>query len=130
MKKPSVKLSLDSPVLEIDARIATRRSGSRTKGAEAHEVLERAFDIQNVGDLLHHYPRRYIDRSRVETIRAVSASLRQHRATNIVLDPVMVAKGGSALLDPDAVACLREELIPLADVLTPNLPEAGVLLGR
>ena len=67
--------------------------------------------------------------SRVETIRAVSACLRQHRASNIVLDPVMVAKGGSALLDPDAVACLREELIPLADVLTPNLPEAAVLLG-
>jgi ATP-dependent DNA helicase RecG len=68
-----VKLSLDSPVLEIDARIASRRMGSRSKGAEAHEVLERAFGIQTVGDLLRHYPRqgRYIDRSRVETIRGL-----------------------------------------------------------
>jgi ATP-dependent DNA helicase RecG len=62
-----VPLTLDAPVLEIDRRIATRRS--RAKGAEAHVVLENAFGIRTVGDLLHHYPRRYIDRSRVETIR-------------------------------------------------------------
>ena len=61
-------LSPDSQVLEIDKRLATRRSGFRTKGPEAHEVLESAFDIRTVGDLLRHYPRRYIDRSRVETI--------------------------------------------------------------
>ena len=61
-------LSPDSPVLQIDKRLATRRSGFRTKGPEAHEVLERAFDIRSVGDLLRHYPRRYIDRSRVETV--------------------------------------------------------------
>jgi ATP-dependent DNA helicase RecG len=70
-EEAAVKLSLDSPVLEIDARVATRRSGSRTKGDEAHEVLERAFGIHTVGDLLRHYPRRYIDRSRVETIRGL-----------------------------------------------------------
>lgn len=48
----------------------------------------------------------------------------------VVVDPVMVAKGGSALLEQDAVAALRERLIPLATVITPNLPEAGVLLGE
>ena len=70
-EEAAVKLSLDSPVREIDARIASRRMGSRTKGSEAYEVLARAFEIHTVGDLLHHYPRqgRYIDRSRVETIR-------------------------------------------------------------
>ena len=46
-----------------------------------------------------------------------------------VLDPVMVAKGGAALLAPDAVARLRERLVPLADVITPNLPEALALTG-
>ena len=46
----------------------------------------------------------------------------------IVLDPVMVAKSGDALLAPDATAALIQELLPLATVLTPNLPEAGVLL--
>jgi hydroxymethylpyrimidine/phosphomethylpyrimidine kinase len=61
--------------------------------------------------------------------RAVAASLRRADARDVVLDPVMIAKSGHALLDPTAVAALREELVPLARVITPNLPEAGVLLG-
>jgi hydroxymethylpyrimidine/phosphomethylpyrimidine kinase len=61
--------------------------------------------------------------------RAIASSLREHSARNIVLDPVMVAKSGDLLLDPGAVTALREELVPLATVITPNLPEAGVLLG-
>jgi ATP-dependent DNA helicase RecG len=62
-------LTLGSPISAVDARLAARRSGARAKGPEAHEVLARAFDIETVGGLLQHYPRRYIDRSRVETIR-------------------------------------------------------------
>ncbi|HEY5904254.1 MAG TPA: ATP-dependent DNA helicase RecG [Actinomycetota bacterium] len=62
-------LTLASSILEVDATIAKRRAGFRTKGDPAHEVLAAsAFEIHTVGDLLHHYPRRYIDRSRVETI--------------------------------------------------------------
>jgi len=64
-------LSLTSPILEIDRRVATRRTGSRTKGPEAAAVLADSFAIETVGDLLHHYPRRYIDRSHVETIRGL-----------------------------------------------------------
>ena len=64
-------LTLASPVLEIDRKLATRRAGFRTKGPPASEVLAAAFEIRTVGDLLHHYPRRYIDRSRVEPIRDV-----------------------------------------------------------
>jgi hydroxymethylpyrimidine/phosphomethylpyrimidine kinase len=48
----------------------------------------------------------------------------------IVVDPVMVAKSGDRLLDADAIETLRRQVLPLAHVLTPNLPEAGVLLGR
>lgn len=62
--------------------------------------------------------------------RAVADRLRHHGARNIVLDPVMVAKSGHALLDPEAVSAVRETLVPLARVTTPNLPEAAVLLGR
>ena len=58
--------------------------------------------------------------------RAVAGFLRG-RDVPIVLDPVMVAKSGDTLLDADAVAALREELLPLATLVTPNLPEAGVL---
>jgi hydroxymethylpyrimidine/phosphomethylpyrimidine kinase len=63
-------------------------------------------------------------------IEAVADGLERHRARNVVLDPVMVAKSGDRLLRPDAVARLRERLLPLADLITPNLPEAGDLLGR
>ncbi|HLA92147.1 MAG TPA: ATP-dependent DNA helicase RecG [Actinomycetota bacterium] len=63
-----MKLTLASLVAEIDRKVATRRAGARTKGPEAYEVLARAFEIHTVGDLVGHYPRRYIDRSRVETI--------------------------------------------------------------
>lgn len=65
-----------------------------------------------------------------ELIEAVAQRLRQHRATNIVLDPVMVAQSGDRLLQNDAIAALKSELIPLADLVTPNLPETSVLLGR
>jgi hydroxymethylpyrimidine/phosphomethylpyrimidine kinase len=59
---------------------------------------------------------------------AVAGRLATHGATRIVLDPVMVAKSGDRLLAAEAVAALRELLLPMAEVATPNLPEAAVLL--
>ena len=61
--------------------------------------------------------------------KAVKDALVVRHCRHIVLDPVMVAKGGAPLLDPDAVEAVRCDLLPLASVVTPNLPEAGVLLG-
>ncbi len=58
---------------------------------------------------------------------AIAERLRHHRPRNIVLDPVMVAKSGDRLLQDDAIAAIREQLVPLATVITPNLPEAAVL---
>jgi hydroxymethylpyrimidine/phosphomethylpyrimidine kinase len=63
-------------------------------------------------------------------IRAVAERLRHWKPRWIVLDPVMVAKSGDKLLPDDAVEALRAELLPLASIITPNLPEAGVLLGE
>ncbi len=65
-----------------------------------------------------------------DLIRVVADALRRYRPAFVVLDPVMVAKSGDRLLRADAVEALRTELLPLATVLTPNLPEAGDLLGR
>lgn len=65
-----------------------------------------------------------------EIIEAVAAAITQHRLRNLVVDPVMVAKGGAKLLRDDAVEALRQRLLPLAAVVTPNLPEAEVLLNR
>jgi hydroxymethylpyrimidine/phosphomethylpyrimidine kinase len=60
--------------------------------------------------------------------QAVATAL-HGRDVPIILDPVMIAKGGAPLLQPDAIAVLREQLLPIAWVLTPNLPEAAHLLG-
>jgi hydroxymethylpyrimidine/phosphomethylpyrimidine kinase len=65
-----------------------------------------------------------------QIIDAVAVAITMHRITNLVVDPVMVAKGGAKLLRDDAIDSLRKRLIPLATVITPNLPEAEVILGR
>lgn len=65
-----------------------------------------------------------------ELVATVAECLRRHGVKRIVLDPVMVSKSGHHLLQPDAVETLRRELLPLAEIVTPNLPEAGVLLNR
>lgn len=65
----------------------------------------------------------------VPTITTVAAALRRYRPAWIVLDPVMVATSGARLLGADAIASLCTELLPMADCLTPNLPEAAALLG-
>jgi hydroxymethylpyrimidine/phosphomethylpyrimidine kinase len=62
-------------------------------------------------------------------IEAVADRLREHRVAHLVVDPVMVAKSGDRLLREDAVAALRDLLLPLAEVVTPNAPEAGILAG-
>ena len=65
--------------------------------------------------------------STAEIIAAVAQRLRDHRQAHIVLDPVMIAKAGDSLLQQDARAALIEALLPLAEVVTPNLHEASVL---
>lgn len=62
-------------------------------------------------------------------IRTVARGLRKHRARNVVLDPVMVSKSGARLLAPAALSALKRELLPLCDLVTPNLPEAEALAG-
>lgn len=65
-----------------------------------------------------------------DLIQAVARQLRKHAVANIVLDPVMVAQSGDKLLQDSAIAAIKTHLIPMADIVTPNLPEAEVLLGR
>lgn len=65
-----------------------------------------------------------------ELIETVARKLQEYRISRIVLDPVMVAQSGDKLLRDDAVEALKTHLIPMAEIVTPNLPEAEVLLGR
>ncbi len=63
-------------------------------------------------------------------VRAVAEALAHHRGLQLVVDPVMLASTGASLLEPAAVAAYGDRLLPLARVITPNLPEAEVLLGE
>lgn len=65
-----------------------------------------------------------------ELIRAVRQTLGQYAIRNVVLDPVMVATSGDPLLQQEAIATLRDELVPHVRIITPNIPEAELLLGR
>ncbi len=64
-----------------------------------------------------------------EVIKAVAEMLEKYKAENVVIDPVMVATSGDVLLKDSAIDSLAEILIPMADIITPNIPEAEILLG-
>ncbi len=68
--------------------------------------------------------------SAVDLISVIAERLTVYHAENIVIDPVMVATSGAKLINDDAISALREKLLPLATVVTPNIPEAEVLSGR
>ena len=68
--------------------------------------------------------------SESDLIRMIAKKLRQYQAKNIVVDPVMVATSGARLISEEAVDVLKEELLPLATLITPNIPEAEVLSGQ
>jgi hydroxymethylpyrimidine/phosphomethylpyrimidine kinase len=68
--------------------------------------------------------------SNAAIVEAVAETLRERRQCPLVVDPVMIAKSGAPLLNPQAVETLKKRLLPLAAVVTPNLHEAGALLGH
>ncbi|HVJ48868.1 bifunctional hydroxymethylpyrimidine kinase/phosphomethylpyrimidine kinase [Desulfitobacterium sp.] len=68
--------------------------------------------------------------SQIPTIKIISAKLREYAPEKLVVDPVMVSKSGFHLLNPDAEQTLIQELLPLATVVTPNIPEAEVMTHR
>ena len=67
--------------------------------------------------------------SESDLIQVIAGKLHQYKAKNIVVDPVMVATSGARLISEEAVDVLKNELFPLADLLTPNIPETEVLTG-
>lgn len=104
-----------------------------TQGVRSFVALEPGFVAEQIDAVLDDV---HIDAVKIGMIanaaiaEAVADCLRRHKVSNIVLDPVMVAKSGHSLLDPDAVAAVREVLVPISTLITPNLPEASVLLER
>jgi hydroxymethylpyrimidine/phosphomethylpyrimidine kinase len=66
----------------------------------------------------------------VDVVETVAGQLKKHAAKNVVLDPVMSAQSGDRLLQDEAIAAVKDLLMPLATVVTPNVPEAAVFLNR
>ena len=113
--------------------VITAVVAQNTKGVRSFQALDPDFVAAQIDAVLDDLR---IDAVKIGMIanagiaRAVADRLRHHGARSIVLDPVMVAKSGHALLEPEAVSVVRDSLVPQARVITPNLPEAAVLLDR
>src|SRR5690242_6916820 len=112
--------------------VITALTAQNTQGVQSFQTVDPAFVAEQIDAIFADV--------RVDTVKigmvateaiasGIADRLRHHGARNVVLDPVMVAKSGDHLLREDAVVALRDRLVPLARVITPNLPEAGVLLG-
>jgi hydroxymethylpyrimidine/phosphomethylpyrimidine kinase len=110
----------------------TAITAQNTRGVSAVHALEPALVVAQIAAVASDLRPRATKIGMLANagiIAAVAEAIKDHHLTNVVLDPVMVAKGGDHLLESAAVTALREVLLPLADVLTPNIPEAEVLTG-
>jgi len=102
-------------------------------GVSAVVALEPAFVREQVRQVFRFFDVRVVKTGMLfnaAIVAVVADLLRERRGVPAVIDPVMVATSGAALLQPDAVAAVRDQLLPLAALVTPNLDEAAVLLGR
>jgi len=114
------------------ASVITALTAQNTRGVTAIHAPEPAFvtaQLDAVFDDIRIDAVKIGMLANAPIVRAVADALRRHKPPRIVLDTVMISKSNHALLAPDAVAALRDELLPLADIVTPNLPEAAALLG-
>ena len=110
----------------------TALTAQNTRGVRGVEAVSPGMVAAQIAAVLEDIPPQAIKIGMLaspEIVTVVAEALRSYRGP-VVLDPVMVAKSGDVLLAADAEAALVRDLLPRADVLTPNLPEAARLLGR
>lgn len=114
------------------ATAITALTAQNTLGVQGVLAVPPAFVQQQMRSVLDDIGADVVKTGMLGTADMVAAVAEVLRSAGIpvVVDPVMVAKGGASLLDADAVAALVRGLLPLAVLLTPNVPEAGALLGR
>lgn len=114
------------------ASVVTALTAQNTHGVRAVHAPDSAFVTAQLDAVFQDI---HIDAVKIGMlanagiVRAVAAALSRYQPARIVLDTVMLSKNGHALLAPDAVAALRDELLPLAGLVTPNLDEAAALVG-
>ncbi len=111
----------------------TALTAQSTRGVTGIRPVDAAFVVEQIDTTVADIPPDAVktgmlaDRTIVE---AVAEAARRHRFPALIVDPVMVATSGARLLEADAVDALRRLLVPLATLVTPNAPEAAVLLDR
>ncbi len=113
--------------------VITALTAQNTRGVTAIHALPPSFAVEQLTAVFSDIGTDAIKIGMLysaELIEAVAETLNNFRPRNIVLDPVMVAQSGDKLLQDEAIQAIKEHLMPVADVVTPNLPEAEVLLGQ
>ena len=113
--------------------VITALTAQNTRGVNGIHPIPPAFAVEQIDAVLDDIGADAVKIGMLysaELIEAVAVALKKHRAQKIVLDPVMVAQSGDKLLQDDAVEAVKAYLMPLAEVVTPNLPEAEVLTGK
>lgn len=112
--------------------VITALTAQNTQGVRGVQVIDPAFVAAQIDAIFDDVRVDAVKIGMVATAEiatVIAERLLHHAAHNVVLDPVMVAKSGDRLLREDAVTAVRDRLAPLARVITPNLPEAAVLLA-
>jgi hydroxymethylpyrimidine/phosphomethylpyrimidine kinase len=112
--------------------VITALTAQNTLGVKGIHAVPPAFAVEQIEAVLSDIGADAIKIGMLysaELIEAVAQALKKHGARKIVLDPVMVAQSGDKLLQDDAIEAIKTHLMPLADVVTPNLPETSVLCG-
>jgi hydroxymethylpyrimidine/phosphomethylpyrimidine kinase len=113
--------------------VITALTAQNTRGVYGIHAVPPAFAVQQIDAVFSDMGADAVKIGMLysaELIEAVAAALEKHNARKIVLDPVMVAQSGDKLLQDDAIEAIKTHLMPLADVVTPNIPEASALCGR
>lgn len=111
----------------------TAITAQNTRGVSAVHAVPAGIvraQIQAVADDLRPAALKTGMLATTELVETVAAAVQEHRLENFVLDPVMVATTGARLLDADAEGAVATDLLPLCTVVTPNLDEASLLVGR
>ncbi len=114
------------------ASVITALTAQNTRGVRAIHAVLATFVTQQIDAVASDLEVRAVKTGMLNdagVVRAVAAGVRRYNLHPLVADPVMVATSGDVLLQPDAVEAVLTELLPLAAVITPNLPEAAHLLG-
>jgi hydroxymethylpyrimidine kinase/phosphomethylpyrimidine kinase/thiamine-phosphate diphosphorylase len=112
--------------------VITALTAQNTRGVTGIHGVPPEFVSDQLGAVLSDIPIDIVKTGMLFSaaiIDRLAESLERHRRPLLVVDPVMIAKGGAPLIDRDAVSCLKQRLLPLAYLVTPNIPEAERLTG-